>query len=84
MSYILEQIVESNPESEFLKADGFDDAVIGYDYHSERLIYSYNLCLKILRDEGMEEMDAIEHLSYNTLNAYVGEKTPIWCMDDVI
>jgi len=28
--------------------------------------------------------DAIEHLSFNTLNAYVGEKTPIWCMDDLI
>jgi hypothetical protein len=26
----------------------------------------------------MEEIDAIEYLEYNTGNAYVGEKTPIF------
>ena len=28
---ILETILENNPDDTFLKADGFDEAVIGYD-----------------------------------------------------
>lgn len=79
---ILTQIIENHYDEEFLKADGFDDAVIGMCYNSGRLIYSYTLCVKILVDEGMEIVDAMEHLSFNTMGAYVGEKTPIWCMDN--
>jgi hypothetical protein len=32
----------------------------------------------LMTDEEMEEIDAIEYLEYNTWNAYVGEKTPIF------
>ena len=74
---ILTQIIKDHYDEEFLKADGFDDAVIGVCNTSRRLIYSYTLCIK-----GMEVVDAIEHLSYNVINSYVGEKTPIWCMDN--
>ena len=78
----LELLIELYPEDEFLIADGFDDAVIGVDYASTRLIYSCKKCLKILiEDEGMEPEDAIEHFQYNVAGAYVGEKTPIWCED---
>lgn len=80
--YTLTQIIEDNYDEEFLKADGFDEAVIGVCNTSRRLIYSYTLCIKVLVDEGMEVVDAIEHLSYNVINSYVGEKTPIWCMDN--
>jgi hypothetical protein len=31
-----------------------------------------------MTDEEMEEIDAIEYLEFNTWNAYVGEKTPIF------
>ena len=49
-----------------VKADGFDDAVIGVCHLSRRLIYSYAKCIEILVvEEGMEVIDAIEHLSYN-------------------
>jgi len=79
---VLDSIVEDYYDDEILKADGFDDAVIGICYNSSRLIYSYKKCLEILTSEGMDEEDAIEHLSFNTMGAYVGEKTPIWCMDN--
>ena len=80
---ILTEIIERYDDEEFFKADGFDDAVIGVCNISRRLIYSYKKCLDILIDEeGMSEIDALEHLSYNVINAYVGEKTPIWCIDD--
>jgi hypothetical protein len=31
--------------------------------------------------EGDSELDAIDYLEYNTFNAYIGEKTPIWVED---
>jgi len=77
----LTQIIERYDDEEFLKADGFDDAVIGVCHTSRKLIYSYAKCIEILLSEGMDEMDAIEHLSYNVINSYIGDKTPIWCID---
>lgn len=79
---ILEAIIEDRYDEKFLKADGFDDAVIGICHHSSRLIYSYKKCLEMLIDEGMNESDAMEHLNYNTMCAYMGKKTPIFCMDN--
>jgi len=73
----LEQIIENYPDEDFLSADGFDEAVIGLDYHSRRLIYSIPKCIEILcRD--MNEEDATEYFYFNTAGSYVGEKTPIW------
>jgi len=64
----------------YLKADGFDEAIIGVDTLAERIIYDKRKMVKILLEE-MSEDDAIEFLEYNTWNAYVGEHTPIY-MDD--
>ena len=81
MGNILKAIVENFSDEEILKADGFDNAVIGIDEHSMRLIYSVKKVIKILIKEGMTEEDAFEHIDYNIGGAYVGEKTPIWCYD---
>jgi hypothetical protein len=79
---ILETIMEQNPEDEFLKADGLDEAIIGYDDQSGRLIYSMSKIIDILIiDDGMTEEEALEHYYYNIHGGYVGEKTPIWCND---
>ena len=84
MSEMLDNILEWFPEEEILKADGYDDAIIGIDDSSMRLIYSVRKCIQILiEDEGMTEEDALEHFHYNTKGAWVGEKTPIWCTDDL-
>jgi hypothetical protein len=37
---LLDKIIEHYYEEDLLKADGFDDAVIGIDYVNMRLIYS--------------------------------------------
>lgn len=74
------KILEWFPEEEILIADGFDDAIIGIDEHSMRVIYSISKCLEIL-EEDMSEEDAVEFFEYNVLGAYVGEKTPIFCRD---
>lgn len=78
---MLEEIVENYYDEEILKADGFDDAVIGIETGSMRLIYSVNRCVEILIQEGMTQEDAIEHFDFNVAGSYVGEKTPIWCYD---
>jgi len=77
---MLNSIIENYPDETFLIADGFDQAVIGVDTHSMRLIYSVAKCIEIL-EEDMSTEDAIEHFDYNVSVAYVGEQTPIWCYD---
>lgn len=79
---LLDKILENFPDETFLKADGFDDAVIGYDM-SFRLIYSTTKCIEILIEEGMTEEEALEHFDYNVAGSYMGEKTPIWCNDNI-
>jgi hypothetical protein len=81
---MLQEIIEYYGDEEFLKADGFDDAIIGVEIPSMRLIYSVKRCLEILIDEGMTYEDAIEHFDFNIGGAYVGEKTPIWCHDNFL
>jgi hypothetical protein len=31
----------------------------------------------------MTEEEALEYFHFNVMDAYVGEKTPIWCLDDL-
>ena len=78
---MLDDIIRNYPESEFLKADGFDAAVIGLEESSGRLIYSVQRIVHIMMSEGETEEDALEYYYYNMEGAYVGEKTPIYCFD---
>jgi hypothetical protein len=75
----LNEIIEKYPEEEFLKVDGFDNAVIGVQPISLRLIYDKELMvMSLLETEDMELIDALEYLDFNVFSAYVGEKTPIY------
>jgi hypothetical protein len=77
---MLSKIIESYPDEEILCADGFDDAVIGIESSTMRLIYSTRLCIAILcRDMSFE--DAVDYFAYNVSGSYMGERTPIWCDD---
>lgn len=78
---MIDSIVERYEDEIFLKADGFDEAIIGVDETSSRLIYSVSMCIEILMRD-MSEEDALEYFSYNVSGAYVGEQTPIWCTDN--
>ena len=73
-------IFEWYGDDEYLTADGFDDAIIGFDEQSWRVIYSVRKCIDILMKD-MDEQEAIEYFAYNVSGAYMGEKTPIWCYD---
>lgn len=79
---MLEEIIEYYPDETFLKADGFDEAVIGVEIPSMRLVYSVKKVIETLMTEDeMSLEDAIEHYEFNIRGSYVGELTPIWCDD---
>lgn len=77
---MLDKILEKYDGETFLKADGFDEAIIGVDEKQMRLIYSVEKCIEILMRD-MSEEDAFEYFDFNVAGAYVGEKTPIWSED---
>jgi hypothetical protein len=75
---ILELIEEHNPEA--LKADGFDDAILGIASRCgsrDLLAYDVNKIINILVErDGMSYEEAQEFFEFNILGAYVGENTP--------
>lgn len=76
----LNEILDYYPDDEILKADGFDDAVIGIDPESMRLVYDRNKMFDILVNQGMTMEESVEYLEFNTFCAYVGDKTPIYIL----
>ena len=71
------------PDEEFTIADGFDDCIIGFCNVSMRVIYSFQKCvIQLMEDDKMDVLDAIEWMEHNVINTHVGDKTPIWCMDN--
>jgi len=79
---MLEGILEYYPDESFLKADGFDSAVIGVEIPSMRLIYSVTKVIEtLITEDEMSLEDAMEHYEFNIRGSYVGELTPIWCDD---
>jgi hypothetical protein len=79
---MLEKILSWFPDEEIIKADGFDDAIIGIEEDTMKLIYSVSKCIDILKKQ-MDESEAVEYFDFNVRGSYIGEKTPIWCIDDL-
>ena len=81
---LLQSILEAYSDEPLLKADGFDDAVIGVsdNFSKPRLVYSVKRCIKILVEGGMTDEEAMEHFYNNVSGSYVGEQTPVWCEDN--
>ena len=73
---MIDKIIEQYDDVTFLKADGFDNAIIGVDETQMQLIYSVSKCLEILIKD-MPEEDAIEYFNFNVSGAYMGKQTPI-------
>ena len=59
-----------------LKADGFDDCIVGVDTKS-RIIYNADKIVDRLTED-MEREEALEFFYYNIDGAYVGEYTPVF------
>jgi len=74
---MIKEILEEN---DCLIADGFDDAIIGTCQRDGEVIVVYDIgkCIDSLLRDGMDYQEAEEFFYYNTINCYVGEKTPIF------
>jgi len=81
---LLDYYAERYGDHDILKADGFDDAVIGIDESVEplRLVYSVKKVIKNIMSDGASREDAYEHFEFNLAGSYMGPGTPIWCHDD--
>jgi hypothetical protein len=69
---IFKRILDEYPEEGLIKADGFDDAIIGVS-SDIRIVYSLDKIIEILQKD-MTEDEAVEFFYFNIESAYVGEK----------
>ena len=69
-----------NLDEPLLRADGLDDACVGYVTIDDVtvLCYSVDECIEIFVNQGMSWEDAREHFEFNVEGAYVGQRTPLW------
>lgn len=75
-----EDIMDCFPDEVFTFADGYDDAIMGVDTMTMRVIYSEPKIVKTLMErDGMSDIDALEFYVFNIQGSYAGEKTPIFC-----
>ena len=70
---------DDDRESDALKIDGFDDALVGFgtQFCHDVAIYSYEKCVEILVAQGMTYEDAEDYLEFNVAGAWVGNNTPV-------
>ncbi len=84
---MIDDILEADPDAEFMTADGFNNAIIGYCIFTNKIIYSVKKCVDILIEEGLTDEEAMEHFDYNVRGSHgirdsKGEdKTPIFSQD---
>ena len=66
-------------EDSVLVADGFDEAFMGvvFEWGPPRAVYSYEKCVEVLRRD-MNYEEAVEHMEFNVVGAYMGEQTPLF------
>ena len=78
----LKDILEMFYEEEIIKADGFDDCIVGVEASSNvRLIYSTQLILeKLVKNSQMTWDEAIEYFEFN-MQGSKGEGYPFYSLD---
>lgn len=76
---MLDYLEECHPDAVILLPDEINDAIVGIDLESERVIYSYDLLIKYYKNTGMTYDEADEFIQFNTIRAlpYMGDKAPI-------
>lgn len=74
---IRKELVEQTGDESLLFADGFDDAIIGLEYGTNRVVYDQDKIMNVLL-QSMGPTDAFEYFDFNIACAYVGERTPIY------
>lgn len=81
--YVKNLKLHANLESEaaYLKADGFDDCLIGLGFSFGRhgvLVYDQAKIIEKLEQQGMSHEEAFEYYEYNIARAFLGDNMPIF------
>ena len=75
-------VLETYPDENFMKAEGFDDCIIGVSHRfGEPLILAYDeekIIKKLMKRDKMTKEDALEFYTYNIIGAWVGKQTPVF------
>jgi hypothetical protein len=80
------EFLEANLGNDLIgKQEGFDEAVMGFDYHSMRLIYSVEKLIEILMAQNNWDYEGAQEYAYFNIIGARGEDEPIWleCSVDV-
>ena len=77
---LLEDILYTYMDRPFMVAEGFDDAVIGVEEKTMRLVYSMDKCIDILQRR-MGYLYAIEVLNMEINGRYYMNDAPIFIND---
>jgi hypothetical protein len=76
---LLEEYGDLIGDVQLVTVDGYDDAILGIDSKSYRVIYDADEMVDILMEtEDLTEEEALEYLDYNVFNAWIGDQTPIY------
>ena len=79
----LNLLLEIYGEKTLEKIDGFDNAIIGIEVKTDRLIYSVKKCVNILKIK-MSAEEAIDHFYMDIFSENVAENKVIFCEDYLI
>ena len=79
----LNSIVEIYGEKTLEKIDGFDNAVIGLEVKTDRLIYSVKKCVNLLKTK-MPVEEAIDYFYMEIYSENANENKVIFCEDYLI
>lgn len=76
---LLEEYGDLVGDIQLVTVDGYDDAILGIDSKSYRVIYDADEMVDILMEtEDLTEEEALEYLDYNVFNTWLGDQTPIY------
>ena len=72
------KISEEYPD--LLKADGFDEAILGVVQRMgvQAICYDEDKVIEILMKDGMSYEEAVEYFDFNIAGAWVGDSTPFF------
>lgn len=80
---MLNKILNEFPNYPFMKVQGLDDAIIGLDEDTMRLVYSIKKSVDILMKDGDDEESAIDHLYNEIIGDIEYGKSAIWVTDNL-
>ena len=62
----------------FGTGSAFDNAIVGVEYETGKLIYSYQSLVEIIMSYGLSESDATEYFDTKVKSSHKGKRLPIF------